>query len=137
VIFVEENGEGPGVRLRKQAGHASNWNSRVYAATAAPGTLRTTRPCTLGVAASAGRQAEEDREMITPAQCKAARELLGWSQPRLAARADNISETTTRNFEDGHQPTDQKIAAIQRALEAAGVEFTNGDEPGVKLKAKE
>jgi microcompartment protein CcmL/EutN len=28
------------------------------------------------------------------------------------------------------------LAAIQRALEAAGVVFTNGEEPGVKLKAK-
>lgn len=26
--------------------------------------------------------------------------------------------------------------AIQQALEAAGVEFTNGDQPGVRLKAK-
>jgi hypothetical protein len=25
---------------------------------------------------------------------------------------------------------------LQRALESAGVEFTNGDEPGVKLTAK-
>jgi hypothetical protein len=26
------------------------------------------------------------------------------------------------------------VQAIQRALEAAGIEFTNGDEPGVKLR---
>jgi hypothetical protein len=25
---------------------------------------------------------------------------------------------------------------LRNALEAAGIEFTNGDEPGVKLKAK-
>ena len=30
----------------------------------------------------------------------------------------------------------EAIAAIRRTLEAAGVEFTNGDEPGVKLRAK-
>jgi hypothetical protein len=28
------------------------------------------------------------------------------------------------------------VTTIQRALEAAGVEFTNGGKPGVKLKAK-
>jgi hypothetical protein len=28
------------------------------------------------------------------------------------------------------------LAAIQAALEEGGIEFTNGDEPGVKLKAK-
>jgi hypothetical protein len=27
-----------------------------------------------------------------------------------------------------------ELAAVRAALEAAGVEFTNGDEPGVKLK---
>jgi hypothetical protein len=55
---------------------------------------------------------------------------------RLAGRADDISEGTIRTFEDGYRPTDRKINTIQRALEAAGVEFTNGGEPGVKLKAK-
>jgi hypothetical protein len=28
------------------------------------------------------------------------------------------------------------LEAIQAALEEGGIEFTNGDEPGVKLKAK-
>jgi ribosome-binding protein aMBF1 (putative translation factor) len=74
--------------------------------------------------------------MITPAECKAARELLGWSRTRLAARADDISESTIRTFENGHLPTDRKINAVRRALEAAGVEFTNDGEPGVKPKAK-
>jgi hypothetical protein len=27
------------------------------------------------------------------------------------------------------------VDSLQRALEAAGVEFTNGDQPGVRLKA--
>ncbi|RYF13204.1 MAG: transcriptional regulator, partial [Oxalobacteraceae bacterium] len=31
-------------------------------------------------------------------------------------------------------PRDSTIAAIRAALEAAGVEFTNGGEPGVKLR---
>jgi hypothetical protein len=34
----------------------------------------------------------------------------------------------------GEPPTPEQLAAIQEALEAAGIEFTNGDEPGVKLK---
>jgi len=32
-----------------------------------------------------------------------------------------------------HDPT---IAAVVRALEAAGIEFTNGDGPGVRLRKK-
>jgi len=32
-------------------------------------------------------------------------------------------------------PTEE-VEAIKAALEAAGVEFTNGDEPGVKLRLR-
>jgi ribosome-binding protein aMBF1 (putative translation factor) len=73
---------------------------------------------------------------ITPAECKAARELIGWSRTRLTARADDISESTIRTFEGGRRPAEQKIIAIERALEAAGVIFVeeNGDGPGVKLR---
>jgi hypothetical protein len=35
----------------------------------------------------------------------------------------------------GKPPTDEQLAEIKRTLEAAGVEFTNGHGPGVKLKA--
>jgi hypothetical protein len=55
--------------------------------------------------------------------------MLGWSRPRLSARAA-VSDLTIQKFEEGHRPADRKIVAIQRALEAAGVEFTNGGEPG-------
>lgn len=72
-------------------------------------------------------------EGMTPAQCRAARALLDWSQDVLAGNA-SVSVTTLRNFERGATvPVANNLAAIQRALEAAGVEFTNGDEPGVKL----
>jgi hypothetical protein len=41
-----------------------------------------------------------------------------------------------RKIEDGlRTPISEQRLGIQGALEAAGVEFTNGDEPGVKLKA--
>ncbi len=32
-------------------------------------------------------------------------------------------------------PSDHNLAAIQKALEAAGVEFTNGSAPGVRLRS--
>jgi transcriptional regulator with XRE-family HTH domain len=71
--------------------------------------------------------------MITGDQVKTARRLLGWSLPRLASRAA-VSDETIRRLESGrHRPTDQKIAAIQRALEEAGIEFANGMRPGVRL----
>lgn len=74
--------------------------------------------------------------MITPPQSRAARGLLEWSQKELADRA-NLGLSTIRDFEKGRRvPTVNNLAAIQRAIESAGVEFTNGDEPGVKLAAK-
>ena len=35
--------------------------------------------------------------------------------------------------ERGDELKERTIEALQRALEAAGVEFTNGDQPGVRL----
>lgn len=74
--------------------------------------------------------------MMIPAQCRAARALLDWSQQQLAVAA-KIGNATIRNFEGGKStPQNATLDVLQRALELAGVEFTNGDEPGVKLKAK-
>jgi transcriptional regulator with XRE-family HTH domain len=74
--------------------------------------------------------------MITGEQVKAARGLLSWSQLALALEA-NVDQSTVWKFEAGKSRPSALIAStIRRALEAAGVEFTNGGEPGVKLKAK-
>jgi len=73
---------------------------------------------------------------ISPAQSRAARGLLDWSQTQLGERS-NLSESTIRDFEKGRRtPSANNLAAIQRALEAAGIEFTNGGWPGVRMKAK-
>lgn len=70
---------------------------------------------------------------LTPAQSRAARGLLDWSQTELAARS-NLSESTVRDFEKGRRvPSPNNLAAIERAFEDAGVEITNGDKPGVRL----
>jgi hypothetical protein len=46
-----------------------------------------------------------------------------------------VSESTIRNFEEGLRVLPANyIAAIRAALEAAGVEFTNGDQPGVRMR---
>jgi transcriptional regulator with XRE-family HTH domain len=75
------------------------------------------------------------RDGISPEQSRAARRLLNWSMARLAGRS-NLSESTIRNFEEGPRVlTPNYIAAIRAALEAAGCEFTNGDQPGVRRKA--
>ncbi len=74
--------------------------------------------------------------MISGTQIREARALLGWSASALA-RAARVRPTTVQRAEatDGEPAiTMVQANAIQRALEAAGVEFTNGGEPGVKLR---
>jgi transcriptional regulator with XRE-family HTH domain len=74
---------------------------------------------------------------ISIRQIKAARSLLDWSQERLA-EASGVSLPTIRRLEaadgllGGREDTGEKILA---ALKAAGVEFTNGDQPGVRIKS--
>jgi transcriptional regulator with XRE-family HTH domain len=74
---------------------------------------------------------------ISPQQSRAARGLLDWSQTELGVRA-NLSESTIRDFEKGRRvPAINNLTAIRAALEAAGVEFTNGDQPGVRLRKRD
>ncbi len=77
--------------------------------------------------------------MITPDQCLEARTLLGWSRVRLGSRC-GLSHTSLRRFELGVWfPKSERLAAVQHALEAAGVIFVeeNGEEPGVRLRKQE
>jgi transcriptional regulator with XRE-family HTH domain len=73
--------------------------------------------------------------MVTSAQLRAARALLNWTVRDLALQAAVHRNTVTR-AETGETNHGHAVAAIIRAFEAAGVEFTNGGEPGVKLKRK-
>jgi transcriptional regulator with XRE-family HTH domain len=75
-----------------------------------------------------------DKMMISPAQCRAARALIGWSQEQLAS-VSKVAKATIANFELGkREPYPRTFDDIQAALEAAGVEFTNGERPGVRLR---
>jgi hypothetical protein len=70
---------------------------------------------------------------ITGEQCRAARRLLGMSLERFAPVA-GVGFQAIGAFERKETvPRPETLAAIVGALEAAGVEFTDGDEPGVKL----
>lgn len=74
--------------------------------------------------------------MLTPAQSRAARGLLDWSQDQVAA-ASHLGLSTIRDFEKGRRvPSHNNLAAIVRAYEDAGVEFIpqNGGGPGARLR---
>ena len=72
---------------------------------------------------------------LTPAQCRMGRAALQLGVRELAASAQVSTETVTR-FEKGEALRPRTIAAIQSALEEAGVIFVpeNGGGPGVRLK---
>jgi predicted transcriptional regulator len=77
-------------------------------------------------------------DVVSTRQVKAARALLDWSQADLAKKS-GVSEPTIWRLEaddgelGGRADTVEKI---RRALEKAGVEFTNGKRPGVRLKTR-
>jgi len=76
--------------------------------------------------------------MITPAQCRAARGLLGWSQRDLADAA-KVGIVTVHQVEAGaSQPRRSTLDVIRRAFESAGIEFIdeNGGGPGVRLQKR-
>jgi len=75
---------------------------------------------------------------VARTQLRAARGLIDWSQGKLADAA-NLSVATVKRMEGAAGPGKSSAAnveAVQRALEAAGVIFIegNGDGPGVRLR---
>jgi transcriptional regulator with XRE-family HTH domain len=73
--------------------------------------------------------------LITSSQIRAARHLANLSQTDVAA-ATGLSLPTIRRAESEREVSvsTDAIAAIRAALESAGIEFTNGDRPGVRLR---
>jgi len=73
--------------------------------------------------------------LLTGAQIRAARALLRWSADDLAKHA-KLGVATVRRAEATDGPpsiTEANGEAVRAALEKAGVEFINSDQPGVKL----
>ena len=65
-------------------------------------------------------------DIITPAQVKAARALLAWSQQELAVAA-RVSASTVADFErSARTPMPNNAAAIREALEGRGIQFAAG-----------
>jgi transcriptional regulator with XRE-family HTH domain len=68
---------------------------------------------------------------MTPAQCRAARGLLNWTEERLAAAA-GIDVSAVRDFEAEKSAPRMTATALQRAFEAARIEFSDHGAPGVR-----
>ena len=78
----------------------------------------------------------QDAKSITVAQFRAARALLDWSRSKLANKAGHSLATVQRVEKGGAFVSDEVRAKLKATLESAGVEFTNGDAPGVRLRGK-
>ena len=79
----------------------------------------------------------DDRQKITGKQIRAARALLRWTAAELAERS-KLGVATIRRAEavDGPIPiTLANADTIVRAFEEVGIEFINGDAPGVRWRA--
>jgi predicted transcriptional regulator len=78
-----------------------------------------------------------DSLAITSELIRAARALLRWEQRDLA-KASGVPLPTIKRLEvlpgvlAAHSST---VTALRRAFESAGIEFTNGSGPGVRLRA--
>ncbi|MGY3611706.1 XRE family transcriptional regulator [Bradyrhizobium sp. Lot11] len=72
---------------------------------------------------------------LSPAQCRAARALIAWSEDELSS-ASTVAKATIAGFEAGRiSPDDQTLQNMKQSLENAGVLFIpeNGGGAGVRL----
>ena len=82
------------------------------------------------------RQAQDPaRTLITPAQCRAARAFLNWTQKDLAERS-GVNERSIANFETEQAvPFGKTMAALHDCFTAAGVGFdSNAQRQVVSLR---
>jgi transcriptional regulator with XRE-family HTH domain len=71
-------------------------------------------------------------------QLRMARAAVGWGVRELAEKAGITANTVTR-IENGADAKQSTVERLQRALEAAGVQFIdeNGGGPGVRLRKRQ
>ena len=74
-------------------------------------------------------------DMVLPVQCRMARAGLALSIRKLAIAA-KVSPQTVVRFERGEAIRKRTIDSLRQVLEAAGVEFTNGRKPGVRMSIR-
>ena len=68
--------------------------------------------------------------LMSPEQVRAARNWLAWTQAELAAKA-NVGLSTVKDYEGGRRvPIANNLEALKRALEGAGMKFTDDSVSG-------
>jgi transcriptional regulator with XRE-family HTH domain len=132
VEFIDEDGGGAGVRLRKphrssaRVSHGIASEDNFAKGSGDPDKIIMHEPNRI-----------KKNLVITAEQLRAARGLLGWSQPELAARA-GLSVPTVKRVESktGPRVSDEARTRLRKALESAGVGFTDENGGGVYLRKR-
>jgi transcriptional regulator with XRE-family HTH domain len=155
IEFLDENASGVGVRFRKPQ-HArlkgsererlrpslrvgSKGSGRMVSSgsqDARLSILPTQSPSSILKDLNDASSAYMDDATLTSELMRAARGLLRWAQPDLCA-ASLVSLATIKRLEAKQgvlAANATTVAALRRALESAGIEFTGGTSPGVKLR---
>jgi hypothetical protein len=120
IEFIPENGGGAGVRLHRK--------------TKMVAPLKTRKPHEniATMSQSVDSNATWYTRATRASQLRMARAAVRWGVRELAGKA-GVAVNTVARIENGADAKQSTMDALQRALEAAGVEFTNGDRPGVRL----
>ena len=80
-------------------------------------------------------KARNPGNMITAAQCRSARTLLGWSLNKLSSAA-SVPESVIDDFEvERRCPNAAALDAIRRAFEDVGVVFVRDDDVRMRAEA--
>jgi len=92
-----------------------------------------------GVGNPSNKKWREGLMLTTGSQLRAARALAGMTRTELASLARlNVSTIAEMEARAGEtlRSSFETVHAVQKVLEAAGVEFLNGESPGVRLKKR-
>jgi transcriptional regulator with XRE-family HTH domain len=73
--------------------------------------------------------------VMLPVQSRMARAGLGLQVVEVAKLA-KVAHTTILRFERGEVLKPRTVEAIQRAYETRGIEFLDGDSPGIRLRER-
>ena len=71
---------------------------------------------------------------LTSVHVRGARAILKWTLEDVAGRAKVTKQTVFRLENDLHVSREDTRQRVRRVFEEAGIVFTNGNEPGVKLR---
>jgi transcriptional regulator with XRE-family HTH domain len=124
IEFVSQNGEGEGVRLHNKTKMSAPLKTR---------RVENQEVETLSQSKDGDNVKTSWYNRATRAsQLRMARAAVRWGVRELASKA-GVAVNTVARIENGADAKQSTMDALQRALESAGVEFTNGDRPGVRL----